>query len=120
MFERTATQFKTVVKMDPTHPMAFGYDDVYYSLKLGSSSFKHLENGFNVGYIDGEAESVAGFSGDDAKASLTNSLVFGEVRMGRGSVVYMVDNPMFRAFWENGKLLLVNSIFMVNSNVFRL
>ena len=108
------------VKMDPTHPMAFGYDDVYYSLKLGSSSFKHLENGFNVGYIDGEAESVAGFSGDDAKASLTNSLVFGEVRMGRGSVVYMVDNPMFRAFWENGKLLLVNSIFMVNSNVFRL
>ena len=108
------------IKMDDTHPMAFGFGNTYYSLKLGSSSFKHLDNGYNVGYIDGDAVSVAGFSGADAKASLKNSLVFGEQRMGRGSVVYMVDNPMFRSFWENGKLLLVNGIFMVNSNVFRL
>ena len=108
------------IKIDDTHPMAFGFGDTYYSLKLGSSSFKFLENGYNVGYIDGDAVSVAGYSGEDAKASLKNSLVFGEQRMGRGSVVYMVDNPMFRAFWENGKLFLVNGIFMVNSNVFRL
>lgn len=108
------------VKVDNSHPMAFGYNDTYFSLKLGSSSYKFLENGFNVGYIDGDAESVAGFSGENAKASLKNSLVFGEARMGRGSVIYMVDNPLFRSFWENGKLFFVNSIFFVNSNVFRM
>lgn len=108
------------LKLDPSHPMAFGYDDTYYSLKLGSSSYKFLENGYNVGYIEGDAESVAGFSGTDAKAKLKNSMVFGEARMGRGSVIYMVDDVLFRSFWENGKLFLVNSVFFVNSNVFRL
>jgi hypothetical protein len=33
--------------------------------------------------------------------------------MGRGSVVYMVDDPLFRSFWENGKLLFSNAVFMV-------
>jgi hypothetical protein len=40
--------------------------------------------------------------------------------MGSGSFIYMVDNPLFRGFWENGKLFLVNSIFFVNSNAFEL
>ncbi len=108
------------VKMDASHPMAFGFGDSYFSLKLGSNSYKFLENGYNVGYIEGEPTSVAGFSGEEAKKSLANSLVFGEARMGRGSVVYMVDDVMFRSFWERGKLLLVNSIFFVNSNAFTL
>jgi len=108
------------VKIDSSHPMAFGYKDSYYSLKIGSNSYKFMEQGYNVGYIDGDAQSVAGFSGDDAKAKLKNSLIFGEARVGRGSVVYLVDDVLFRSFWENGKLFFVNSIFFVNSNVFRL
>ncbi len=105
------------VKLDASHPMAFGYGDTYYSLKLGNDSYQFLENGYNVGYIDGDAESVSGFSGDTAKAGLKNSLVFGEAQIGRGSMVYLVDDVLFRSFWENGKLFFVNSLFMVNSNV---
>lgn len=105
------------VKLDASHPMAFGYGDTYYSLKLGNDSYQFLENGYNVGYIDGDAVSVSGFSGDDAKAGLKNSLVFGETQLGSGSIVYLVDDVMFRSFWENGKLFFVNSLFMVNSNV---
>ena len=97
--------------------MAFGYGDTYYSLKLGNDSYQFLENGYNVGYIDGDAVSVSGFSGNDAKAGLKNSLVFGETQLGSGSIVYLVDDVMFRSFWENGKLFFVNSLFMVNSNV---
>ncbi|MCB0457506.1 MAG: M14 family metallopeptidase [Flavobacteriaceae bacterium] len=105
------------VKLDTSHPMAFGYDDTYYSLKLGNDSYQFLENGYNVGYIEGDAVSVSGFSGDTAKAGLKNSLVFGETQIGSGSVVYLVDDVLFRSFWENGKLFFVNSLFMVNSNV---
>lgn len=108
------------VTLDPSHPMAFGYGDSYYSLKLGSSSYSFLDSGYNVGYIKGTPISVSGFSGDTAKAGLENSLVFGETRMGRGSVVYFVDDVMFRSFWENGKLFFVNSIFFVNNNKFRI
>lgn len=106
-------------KIDNTHPMAFGYDDSYFSLKLSSNSFPLLNEGFNVGFLQ-NPEVVAGFTGSEAKKNLENSLVFGEERMGKGSFIYMVDNPLFRAFWENGKLFFVNSVFMVNNNNFRL
>jgi len=108
------------VTLDPSHPMAFGFDDTYFTLKTGNRSYQFLESGYNVGYIKDQAKSVAGFSGKDAKENLANSLVFGEARMGRGSVVYFVDDVLYRSFWENGKLFMANSIFFVNSNVFQL
>ncbi len=104
------------INIDNTHPLAFGYNDTYYSLKQGSTSFQFLENGYNVGYIKDDAVNVSGFSGEDAKAGLKNSMVFGETRMGRGSVIYLSDNVLFRSFWENGKLFFVNAIFFVNNN----
>jgi hypothetical protein len=63
---------------------------------------------------------VAGFAGDAAKSKLGKSLVFGEERMGRGSIIYMADDPLFRAFWQNGKLFFANAIFFTNNNKFRL
>ena len=111
----TGSIFKT--KVDTTHPLAFGYDDTYYSLKLGSDSFSYLDDGYNVAYID-EPQSVSGFAGKKATEDLKNSLVFGEERMGSGSFVYLVDDPLFRAFWQNGKLFFANAIFFVNNNKF--
>ncbi|SDW30752.1 M14 family metallopeptidase [Aequorivita viscosa] len=99
------------ISVDNTHPLAFGYGDTYYTLKLGSASYKFLEDGYNVGYIKGEPESVAGFSGEAAKASLKNSIVFAQAEKGKGSVVYMVDDVVFRSFWQNGKLFLANAVF---------
>ncbi|KAA1246697.1 M14 family metallopeptidase [Aquimarina sp. RZ0] len=113
----TGSIFKT--KIDTSHPMAFGYNDTYFSLKLGSNSYKLLQNGYNVAYIQ-EPTNVAGFSGNDALKALKNSLVFGETRIGNGSAIYLIDNPLFRSFWENGKLFFVNAIFFTNNNKFRL
>ncbi len=101
-------------KVDNTHPMAFGYNDTYFSLKLSSDSYSYLDNGYNIAYIQ-EPEVVSGFAGSEALKSLKNSLVFGEVPMGEGTVIYMVDNPLFRAFWENGKLFFVNAVFFANN-----
>lgn len=113
----TGSIYKT--KVDTSHPMAFGYNDTYFSLKLGKSSYQFLEKGYNVSYIE-TPENVSGFSGKDALEGLKNSLVFGETRIGRGSMIYMVDNPLFRSFWENGKLFFVNAIFFTNNNKFRI
>ena len=110
--------FKT--KVDDTHPLAFGYKDTYFSLKLGSTSYSLLDGGYNVAHIGDNPEKVSGFAGSDAIKSLSNSLVFGEERLGSGSVIYMVDNTLFRSFWENGKLFLVNAIFFVNNNAYEL
>ncbi|GGG25650.1 M14 family metallopeptidase [Christiangramia forsetii] len=105
-------------RVDNTHPMAFGYDDQYFTLKLSSDSYSLLNSGYNVSYIQ-EPEVVSGFAGSEAIKNLKNSLVFGEVPMGQGSVIYMVDNPLFRAFWENGKLFFANTLFFTNNTGYK-
>lgn len=106
-------------KIDDTHPMAFGYDKDYFTLKLGSSAYSLLDNGYNVAHL-ADTKVYSGFAGKDALNNLNQTLVFGEERMGSGSFIYMVDNSLFRSFWENGKLFLVNSVFFVNNNAFEL
>ncbi len=100
------------VTMDTSHPLAFGYDSTYASLKLSTEAYAFLEDGWNVGVIRENAH-ISGFIGYKAKGKLKNTLVFGVQPMGSGSVIYMVDNPLFRAFWYNGKLLFGNAVFLV-------
>ena len=108
----TGAIFKT--KVDNTHPLAYGYDSSYFTLKLGDDSYEYLTNG-NVVYLEeGQNKPVSGFAGSKAQVKIAKTLVYGVENHGRGSVIYMVDNPLFRGFWENGKLLFANALFMVN------
>jgi hypothetical protein len=110
--EITGAVFRT--KVDPTHPLAYGYGDSYFSLKLGDDAYEYLEQG-TVAYLEkGQNLPVSGFAGSDARKSIDKTLVFGVEAHGRGQVIYMVDNPLFRGFWENGKLFFANALFMVN------
>ncbi|NNF86295.1 MAG: zinc carboxypeptidase [Winogradskyella sp.] len=113
----TGAIFKTEV--DNTHPMAFGYDKNYFTLKLGSSSYALLDRGYNVAYLE-DTTVYSGFAGKKAINNLDDTLVFGEERIGSGSIVYLVDNPLFRGFWDNGKLFFVNALFFVNNNAFEM
>jgi len=103
------------VQLDSSHPLAYGYGQHYFSLKTSSLQFPYLEGGSNVGVLSSNAKPVSGFAGYKASDKLENSLVFGVEDSGRGSIVYMVDNPLFRAFWENGKLLFANAVFVVGN-----
>tara|TARA_R110002124_G_scaffold287343_1_gene473426 strand:- start:74 stop:2584 length:2511 start_codon:yes stop_codon:yes gene_type:complete len=100
--------------MDNTHPLAFGYDEKYMSLKLGSSGYEYLDKGWNVGAAK-EGAHRSGFVGSEAKETLENTLSFGVQNMGSGKVVYMIDNPLYRGFWHNGKLLFGNAVFLVGN-----
>ena len=99
-------------KVDPTHPLAYGYDDQYFTLKLSDDAYENLDTG-TVAYLEKNTTPISGFAGSEAKKKIANTLVFGVEDFGKGQVVYMVDNPLFRGFWENGKLFFVNALFMV-------
>lgn len=114
----TGTIFKT--KVDNTHPLAFGYSKNYYTLKSTSDAYELLNDGYNVAYLENQKSKVSGFAGKNTLKNLENSLVFGEQAYGQGSIIYMVDDVLFRNFWENGKLFFVNALFFVNSNNYRL
>ena len=102
------------LSMDVTHPLAFGYNSNYMSLKLGSTAYEYLENGWNVG-VAKNGEPRSGFVGAHVKEHLEHSLSYGVQTMGAGSIVYMIDNPFFRGFWHNGKLLVGNAIFFLSN-----
>ncbi len=101
------------VHLDNTHPLGFGFADQYFTSKQDDKLYEFLEDGWNVGIIKKDGY-VAGFAGQKAKARLQDGLLFGVQNMGRGKVVYLADDPLFRSFWENGKLLFGNAVFMVN------
>jgi hypothetical protein len=63
--------------------------------------------------MKGKQKPVMGFAGVKINKQLDNTLVFGVEDKGRGNVVYMTDNPVFRSFWENGKMMFANAVFMV-------
>ncbi|AQG80127.1 M14 metallopeptidase family protein [Spirosoma montaniterrae] len=116
--ERTAISDETPgsiyrVNIDTTHPLGFGLTGGYYTLVQNAYNFDFLKDGWNVGYLKGN-NYVAGFSGKNAKEKLKNTLLMGVQSYGRGSVVYLADNPLFRGFWYSGKLLFGNAVFMVN------
>ncbi len=113
----TGAVFKST--LDNSHPLAFGYDKNYFSLKLNNASYAYLQNGSNVAYFDGNTTNVAGFAGKKALKKIPGSLLFGEEQKGKGSIIYMVDNPLFRSFWDNGKLFFVNAIFFRNSSTIK-
>jgi len=105
----TGAIFRTQV--DATHPLGFGMSDrPYFSLKRGNQAFAFLENGWNAGVVRAGSY-VSGFVGSDALPQLEDTLVFGSESMGRGRVIYMIDDPLFRGFWYNGRLLLSNAVF---------
>lgn len=98
--------------MDTSHPLAFGFDDTYFSLKRSADSYAYLDDGWNVG-VAKENALVSGFTGIEAQEKLEQTLTFGVQNSGSGAVIYIVDNPLFRGFWHTGKLLFGNAIFIV-------
>jgi hypothetical protein len=101
------------VQLDNSHPLAYGYPKSYYTLKLDGNILEPLsEEGWNVGVL-GSGAHVAGFVGNGLKSKLANGTLFGVQSVGRGQIVCLTDNPLFRSFWENGKLLFSNAVFMV-------
>jgi hypothetical protein len=101
------------MKLDNSHPLGFGLPNYYYTLKLDDNIYELLgDNGWNVGTIKKDAY-VAGFVGQKSKEKIADGMLLGVQNIGRGTVVYMVDDPLFREFWENGKLLFSNAVFMV-------
>ena len=103
------------VSLDKTHPLAYGYGSYLYSLKTSASRYGYLDSQ-NVGIIKSKDDHMSGFAGQYVKEAVGKSMVFGVENKGRGEIVYLVDNPLFRAFWYDGKLMFANALFLVGQD----
>jgi hypothetical protein len=93
-------------------PLTFGYDG-YYSLRQSASNFS-LKNGKSILSLPANAKQVAGFVGTKAKENQGEAMILGVENYGKGELIYFCDNPLFRGFWENGKLLVANALYFGN------
>ncbi|MEM7658306.1 MAG: M14 metallopeptidase family protein [Bacteroidota bacterium] len=101
------------VALDPTHPIAYGTDSTYFSLKRNRIVYPYLpKEALNVGVIKAD-QPVNGFTGHKLRKRLKGSMVIGVERKGSGNIVYFADSPIFRGFWHGGKLLLGNAVFLL-------
>ncbi|MBS1925635.1 MAG: zinc carboxypeptidase [Bacteroidetes bacterium] len=101
------------VELDNSNPLAFGYPGNYYTLKMDSKVYEFIkEEGWNVGVLKKDNQ-LAGYVGSKLSPLLKDGLLFGTQRLGKGTVVYLADNILFRNFWENGKLMFCNAVFLV-------
>lgn len=99
------------IDLDTTHPISFGLGNNYFALKQDDNVYEFLKEGWNAGVLKKD-NYVAGFVGSKIKDKIKDALIIGEQPMGGGDIIYLPDNPVFRSFWESGKLLLSNAVFL--------
>lgn len=102
-------------KLDNSNPLCFGYPETYYTLKLSGDSYDCLGEYGNAAVLGSNVKPLNGFAGSKALSRQSNSLIIGQENVGAGCVIYLIDNPLFRGFWENGKLFMVNALFFANN-----
>jgi len=100
------------VTLDKSHPFATGLGESYYTLKTDDKVYEPLQKGWNVGMLRPNAY-VTGIAGKNVQAKLDQGMLFGVQPVGKGNIVYLSGDLLFRSFWESGKQLFVNTIFLV-------
>jgi hypothetical protein len=96
------------VHLDDTHPFVSGMGNEWFVMKK-NEGLPFLDKGNNIGYIT-DNDPVAGFAGYKFREKVKNTGVIASERIGRGTVVYLSDDPYFRAYWKSGRVLLGNMI----------
>lgn len=96
------------VKLDETHPYAAGLGSDWFILKR-SQPYPFLGKGSNIAWI-AENNPVSGFAGYKFRQTVRNTLVAGSENIGSGEVIYLSDDPYFRAYWKSGRILLGNMV----------
>ena len=102
------------IDLDNTHPLAFGYDNHAFTLKLEKTLYPMLLKGWNVGVLKEPKSVISGFMGHKIRKKIKNNLIFGVHDAKKGKVVYIADNILFRSFWYDSKVLFGNAIFFVS------
>ncbi|MEM1056774.1 MAG: M14 family zinc carboxypeptidase [Bacteroidota bacterium] len=102
------------LRLDPTHPLAYGYGESVAVFKSGTAVFKpdSTNSGVDVGRYAATTPVLSGYASDQMKERLEGAAALRAARLGRGRVVLMDFNPSFRAFWYGTDGLLLNAIYL--------
>lgn len=98
------------VNLDASHPFSYGLGKFYYTIKTDRKIYEPFTKGWNVGQVN-DKSLMAGVVGKKVREELKSGLLIGVQDFGKGQVVYLANDPLFRNFWEGGKTLFGNILF---------
>ena len=99
-------------KIDPTHPICFGYkQDKLALFKDNNIFFEDTKNPYNTPLIFTSNPLIAGYVHPKNEALIKNSPAVITQSVGAGKVILMSENPNFRAFWYGTNKLFLNALF---------
>lgn len=101
--------------LDQTHPLAAGLPDRLYSLRFSTDALEPSDQLQTVGYYDKDASTLltAGYASQKNLRKLAGKAFAAVQPMGRGNVVFLVDNTQYRMFWIGPARLMQNAVMLV-------
>ena len=105
-------------KIDNTNPLAFGMPTALYSLKFGTIALKPNPSFETVGYYLPEAKDLLA-SGYVSKVNLNHlagKAFAGVKNIGKGKVVFLLDNTQYRMFWRGPSRMMQNAVMLLKEN----
>jgi hypothetical protein len=99
--------------LDLTHPLGFGYQRRFLPVwRDHNLFFAPSKNPYSTvaRLVDGDPH-LSGYSSAQNRTRLAGSPSVLADRLGRGSVVLLIDNPNFRGYWRGTNRLFLNALF---------
>jgi len=97
--------------VDPTHPIAYGYEKEMSLFRRGSTRLEASENPFATPVRYAESPLVSGYIGEQRLTEISGQPAVIAERHGKGLVVRFANNPIFRGFWRGTERLWVNALY---------
>ncbi len=98
-------------RLDPTHPIAFGYREKLPLFRRGTTLLKASENPFATPVRYSSSPLISGYIGPERLAEMSNQPAVIAERHGAGLLVRFANNPLFRGFWRGTERLWVNALY---------
>ena len=99
--------------LDPSHPLVFGFpDETLPVFKNSEAALISTLQPFGHPMKYTEAPLLSGYVSDENLESISGTPAAAVERIGRGNIIALADNPVFRASWPGTKKLVENAIFL--------
>jgi hypothetical protein len=97
--------------LDPSHPIAWGYEKEIPLFRRGSVLLKASDNPFATPVRYAEKPLLSGYIGDQRLEEMSGKPAVIAERQGKGVVVRFANNPIFRGFWRGTETLWYNALY---------
>lgn len=100
------------IDLDITHPLGFGYKDSDLTVfRRGAHVLKQDKNHYTRAAVYQDPVLRSGYMGENNQAALAGTPALVATRHGRGVVVRMADDYLFRGYWLGSERLFANALF---------